>query len=147
MRRCLPVAPPFCRTGADYTGVDITPENIERTRRHLALFGFSPLVQEADAERLPFPDASFDVVFSNGVLHHTPNIDRSFREAHRVLQRGGSFWVLLYHKNSIFHWLSLWLASLVYVWRFNRRPSPAHAQLSSTMAGHRASQGSGLQPV
>ena len=101
----------FCRNQADYTGIDITPENIERTRHHLALFGYAPRLEEADAEALPFADDAFDVVFSNGVLHHTPNLENSFQEAHRVLRPGGSFWVLLYHKNSIFHWLSLWLTN------------------------------------
>lgn len=99
----------ICRAGATYTGIDVTPENVTRTRRHLALYGFEPTVREGDAERLEFPDASFDVAYSNGVLHHTPNIARSFAEAHRVLAPGGEFWVLLYHKHSIFHWVSLGL--------------------------------------
>ncbi|MBI5049149.1 MAG: class I SAM-dependent methyltransferase [Deltaproteobacteria bacterium] len=62
-----------------------------------------------DAENLQFKDGSFDVVFSNGVLHHTPDIEKSFREAQRVLRRGGEFWVILYHKNSVFYWISLLL--------------------------------------
>jgi SAM-dependent methyltransferase len=49
------------------------------------------------------------VVFSNGVLHHTPDITSAFREAQRVLKPGGEFWVLLYHRDSIFHWLTLGL--------------------------------------
>lgn len=97
----------FCRQGAVYTGIDLTPENVTRARRHLGFFGFAPAIEEGDAEALRFPDASFDVVFSNGVLHHTPDMPRSFREAHRVLAAGGQFWVILYHKNSLYYWLTL----------------------------------------
>ena len=99
----------LCRAGADYTGIDITPQNIERTRTHLGFYGFVPKVQEADAEHLPFEDAQFDAAFSNGVLHHTPDMAQSFREANRVLRPGGVFYVILYHKHSIFYWLTLWL--------------------------------------
>ncbi len=76
----------FMDSGARYTGVDITPENIERTKTHLGFYGFSPTVVQADAEHLPFSDATFDIVFSNGVLHHTPDMRAAFAEAFRVLK-------------------------------------------------------------
>jgi ubiquinone/menaquinone biosynthesis C-methylase UbiE len=97
----------LCLQGARYTGIDLAPENPRRTQRHLGYYGFSPQVLLADAESLCFRDRVFDVVFSNGVLHHTPDIDQSFREAHRVLKTGGEFWVILYHKHSIFYWVKL----------------------------------------
>jgi ubiquinone/menaquinone biosynthesis C-methylase UbiE len=97
----------LCRAGAIYTGIDITPENILLTRQHLGFFGFEPNVEEADAERLPFPDGSFDVVYSNGVLHHTPDISKAIGEAYRVLRPGGVFYVIVYHRDSIFYWLTL----------------------------------------
>jgi SAM-dependent methyltransferase len=99
----------LCAAGCDYTGIDITPENPERTKQHLGFYGFEPCVLVADAEQLPFDANSFDIVFSNGVLHHTPDMSASFREAHRVLRPGGEFWVILYHRHSIFHWVSLFL--------------------------------------
>jgi SAM-dependent methyltransferase len=43
----------------------------------------------ADAEALPFADASFDLVLGHAVLHHLPDLDRSFSEFHRVLKPGG----------------------------------------------------------
>jgi ubiquinone/menaquinone biosynthesis C-methylase UbiE len=100
------------QNGADYRGIDITPENVERTRKHLAFYGYEPKVELGDAENLPFEDESFDIVFSNGVLHHTPDIMRTFAEAHRVLRKGGSFYVILYHKNSIFYRVSSVLSAL-----------------------------------
>lgn len=111
----------FCRNGADYTGIDITPENIERTKEHLGYYAFSPDVREADAEALPFSDGTFDMVYSNGVLHHTPDMGRSFREAHRVLKAGGEFRVILYHKHSVFYWGTLFLVDHVLKLGFLRR--------------------------
>jgi ubiquinone/menaquinone biosynthesis C-methylase UbiE len=93
----------FIKAGADYSGVDITPENVERTKKHLAHFGLTPNVQQGDAENLPFPDTTFDVVYSNGVLHHVPDMEKAFREARRVLKPGGQFIVLLYNKYSVFY--------------------------------------------
>ncbi len=98
-----------CAAGCEYTGIDLTPENPERTAKHLGFYGFRPSVLVADAEQLPFEEGRFDIVFSNGVLHHTPDMSASFREAYRVLQPGGEFWVILYHRHSIFHWVSLFL--------------------------------------
>jgi SAM-dependent methyltransferase len=111
----------FIRNGAEYTGIDITPENIERTKKHLAFYGYIPKVFVGDAEDLEFMEGSFDIVFSNGVLHHTPNIAASFQEAYRVLKSGGEFWVILYHKNSIFYWLSLMLFDHVLKFGFLKR--------------------------
>jgi len=99
----------FCRHGADYTGIDITPENIQRTKKHLSFFNYQPAILEGDAEVLNFDNQIFDIVYSNGVLHHTPNISKSFNEAFRVLKNGGFFWVIVYHKNSIFYRISLFL--------------------------------------
>lgn len=97
----------FMQSGADYSGIDITPENLVRTRRHLAHYGLEPDVQEGDAEHLPFADATFDVVYSNGVLHHVPDIAKAFAEARRVLKPAGDFHVILYHRNSLFYRVTL----------------------------------------
>lgn len=51
----------FLQNGAVYSGVDITPENVERTKKHLAPFGFEPDVHLGDAEALPFADRIFDL--------------------------------------------------------------------------------------
>jgi ubiquinone/menaquinone biosynthesis C-methylase UbiE len=66
-------------------------------------------VLEADAEELPFGDEDFDVVYSNGVLHHTPNLALALSEALRVLRPGGHLYVSVYNRNSAFYLLSLGL--------------------------------------
>jgi ubiquinone/menaquinone biosynthesis C-methylase UbiE len=111
----------FCRHGADYTGIDIAPENPARTKRHLQFYGYTPHVRQGDAENLAFPDQSFEVVFSNGVLHCTPDMEKSFREARRVLKNGGVFWVSVYHRNSIFYWVTLFLINHLLAFGFLRK--------------------------
>lgn len=90
----------FARAGADYTGVDLTEAAIELARKRFKLFGLNGNFQVADAENLDFPDESFDVVYSHGVLHHTPDMDSAVHEIHRVLKPGGRAIVMLYHRGS-----------------------------------------------
>ncbi len=65
-------------------------------------------LSEGDAEKLPYDDASFDVVYSWGVIHHSPNTALAAREIIRVLRPGGSFRVMVYHTWSLVG-LMLWL--------------------------------------
>jgi len=90
----------FAKAGADYTGVDLTNAAIELARKRFQLFGLTGKFQVADAENLDFPDESFDVVYSHGVLHHTPDIDAAVQEIRRVLKPGGRAIVMLYHRGS-----------------------------------------------
>ncbi len=90
----------FARAGADYTGVDLTEAAIDLARRRFELFDLAGNFRTADAESLDFPDASFDFVYSHGVLHHTPDTERAVREIHRVLRPGGRAVVMLYHRDS-----------------------------------------------
>ena len=90
------------------TGVDLTPRAIAYARRHLAAQGLTSRIELADAEALPFPDNSFDLVYSWGVLHHTPNTAQAILEVHRVLRPGGIAKVMIYHSRSITGYM-LWL--------------------------------------
>ena len=72
------------------TGVDMTPEMLAKARASAAEMGARNVdFVEAEAERLPFPDASFDVVISNGVIDLIPDKDAVFAEIFRVLAPGG----------------------------------------------------------
>jgi SAM-dependent methyltransferase len=73
-------------------GIDITPEMAERARANLARAGVTTAeVKVSGAESIPYPDASFDIVISNGVINLSPAKDQVFREIHRVLHPGGRF--------------------------------------------------------
>lgn len=90
----------FAEAGADYTGVDLTDAAIELARKRFELFDVKGKFQTADAENLDFADNSFDLVYSHGVLHHTPDTQKAINEVHRVLRPGGRAMVMLYHRDS-----------------------------------------------
>ncbi len=90
----------FARAGAVYTGVDLTEAAVSLARRRFELEGLPGEFRVADAERLDFADGSFDIVYSHGVLHHTPDTGAAVGEIHRVLAPGGRAVVMLYHRDS-----------------------------------------------
>jgi SAM-dependent methyltransferase len=86
--------------------VDLTPTAIAMTQRRLELHGLEGTVLEADAEALPFEDASFDFVWSWGVIHHSSDTRRALSEIARVLRPGGRLALMVYHRNSITFWIN-----------------------------------------
>jgi SAM-dependent methyltransferase len=90
----------FVKAGAYYTGIDLTEAAIELARKRFEVSGLTGELRVADAENLDFTDGSFDLVYSHGVLHHTPDTARAVREIHRVLKPGGRAIVMLYHRGS-----------------------------------------------
>lgn len=97
----------FARGGANVTGVDLTPRSVQTSRHHLELYDAKGDFALSDAEQLPFNDQSFDVVYSNGVLHHTPDTAEAVREIHRVLRPGGLARVMLYYRQSWNYWVEI----------------------------------------
>ena len=72
------------------TGIDMTPAMLEKARLAAAEMGLTNVeFVEGEAERLPFPDESFDVIISNGVIDLIPDKDAVFSELHRVLVPAG----------------------------------------------------------
>jgi ubiquinone/menaquinone biosynthesis C-methylase UbiE len=90
----------FARAGADYTGIDLTDAAIELARKRFAVSGLSGNFRISDAENLDFPNDSFDLVYSHGVLHHTPDIEAAIGQIYRVLKPGGRAVIMLYHRGS-----------------------------------------------
>src|SRR6478735_1265247 len=90
----------FAKAGADYTGVDLTQAAIDLARTRFEVSGLKGEFRVADAENLDFADDTFDLVYSHGVLHHTPDTARAIAEVHRVLKPGGRAVVMLYHRGS-----------------------------------------------
>jgi arsenite methyltransferase len=84
------IAAQMVGAGGGVTGIDMTPEMLAKARAAAAEMGAANVeFVEAEAERLPFADASFDVVISNGVIDLIPDKDAVFAELHRVLAPGG----------------------------------------------------------
>jgi 2-polyprenyl-3-methyl-5-hydroxy-6-metoxy-1,4-benzoquinol methylase len=97
----------FASHGAYYTGVDLTPQAVNATRRHFAAEGLDGQFRLENAERLSFADDSFDIVYSYGVLHHTPAPHSAVHEVHRVLKPGGVALVMLYHRHSFNYYVRI----------------------------------------
>lgn len=98
----------FAEAAAVLSGVDLTARAIEHTRLRFKELGLASDLRVADAETLPFADASFDCVYSWGVLHHSPDTTKGIAEVLRVLRPGGTAKVMIYHKHSLVG-LMLWL--------------------------------------
>lgn len=96
------------KQGGIYSAVDLTEESVKRvqTRFELKNLPFEE-VQQASALELPFKDNSFDIVFSHGVLHHIPEIDRAQKEIARVLRPGGRLIAMLYARHSVNYLISI----------------------------------------
>src|SRR3954465_10986578 len=73
----------------DATATDISPGMLEALEANAERLGPEVATKVCDAERLPFDDGSFDLVFGHAVLHHIPDLDRAFGEFRRVLRPGG----------------------------------------------------------
>jgi ubiquinone/menaquinone biosynthesis C-methylase UbiE len=91
----------FIRMGANVTAIDLTPKAVELTKGRLALYNLRGKVMEADAQAMPFPDASFDFVCAWGCLMHMPRTEQAIAEIHRVLKPGGNMIAMMYHRNSV----------------------------------------------
>lgn len=115
----------FARGGAHVTGVDLTQRSIEISRQHFQVYGEPGDFAIGDGESLPFVDESFDVVYSNGVLHHTPDTAGAVRELHRVLRPGGHARVMLYHRRSLGYWTQVILLHGILKGEFLRGNSTA----------------------
>jgi SAM-dependent methyltransferase len=98
----------FARAGAKLTGVDMTPAAVDHARRRLELEGLAADVAVANGEALPYPDDSFDLVYSWGVIHHAERPAKIVRETRRLIRPGGQVRAMLYGRYS---WVAygLWL--------------------------------------
>lgn len=92
----------FVKAGADYTGIDASGQSVALAKKYFELSGYdSRNLILADAENLPFPNETFDFIYSWGVLHHTPDTQRAIEEIYRVLKPGGEICIMLYNRYSL----------------------------------------------
>jgi len=107
----------FAKNGANCVGVDLTPHSIELARERFTIFGVPGRFEVANAaEGLPFPDSSFDHVYSFGVIHHSPDPQKIAGEIHRVLRKHGTFTVMLYNKSSINYYVEIMFLRKLFRW-------------------------------
>lgn len=100
----------FARAGADVWAIDISPRAVDLAHTNLVAHGFGEKTQQVttgNAEALNFPDDTFDLVYSHGVLHHTTNTERAIGEVRRVLKPNSEAIIMLYNRYSWFNALAV----------------------------------------
>jgi ubiquinone/menaquinone biosynthesis C-methylase UbiE len=90
----------LAKRGFDVTGIDLTEEGISLARKRFQMHNIPARLKIGDAENLDFDNDTFDVVYSFGVLHHTPDTQKAIDEVNRVLKPGGLAVIMLYHRRS-----------------------------------------------
>ena len=121
----------WLKAGAFATGVDLSSESLAQAAKRCDQAGLKPDLRQADAENLPFADSTFDVVYSYGVMHHSPDTARCIAEAWRVLKPGGSARIMLYHHPSVTG-LMLWVRYGIWRGQSMRRCAYQHLESPGT---------------
>lgn len=111
----------FARYGALVTAVELSPKSLELARRRAALYGLSDRIRfcEGNAEELSHfvPVEPYDLIYSFGVLHHSPHPERVVRELRHYVHPGSTLKLMVYYR---YAWKVLWIV-LTYgrgrVWR------------------------------
>lgn len=94
---------PHCRS---YTGIDLTSYAVQSTTKRFEVFQIRGSIQQMDAEKLSFPDESFDFIWTWGVIHHSANTGRILAEMNRVLRPGGRAVVMVYNRSFLYQYIT-----------------------------------------
>lgn len=104
----------WVRAGAKAYGVDLTSEAVKHVDKRLALYSLkAEEIRTADCEKLPYKDNTFDVVYSWGVIHHTPDTQKALEEIIRVCRPGGICKVMIYNRHSLVAYY-LWIKNALF---------------------------------
>jgi ubiquinone/menaquinone biosynthesis C-methylase UbiE len=93
-----------------YTGIDLTNYAVKSTSGRIVLYGIPAQIIQMDAEKMEFPNSSFDLVWSWGVIHHSSNTDGILDEIRRVLRVGGKATIMVYYRG----WFSYYLSGFLH---------------------------------
>ena len=95
----------FAMNGAITTDIDLSSGHLALAKENFKLRGLDGTFIHHDAENLPFEENTFDIIYSNGVIHHTPNTKLLIDEIYRVLRPGGKIIIMVYAENSYHYWM------------------------------------------
>lgn len=92
----------FARAGAIYTGVELSSESLELTKKRFDIYGLSGRFLEGNAEEIHnlFIGESFDLIYSFGVLHHTPSLKNALKSIRSLMHNNSVFKMMVYAENS-----------------------------------------------
>jgi len=97
----------FARHGAIVTDFDLSQGHLAAAKENFRQRGLQASFEYGDAESLPFEEGSFDLVYTNGVIHHIPNTATVVAEIFRILKPGGKVIAMVYAENSLHFWRRL----------------------------------------
>ncbi|PIQ69010.1 MAG: hypothetical protein COV91_00790 [Candidatus Taylorbacteria bacterium CG11_big_fil_rev_8_21_14_0_20_46_11] len=97
----------FIKGGGQVTGIDITDFAVQEARRNLAVRGLTGEVIKMDAQKMSFPDESFDFVSAWGCLMHMPDTEKAVSEIYRVVRPQGKVFAYMYNRSSWPFWFNL----------------------------------------
>ena len=94
----------WLRAGAKASGIDLTEEALDHLRHRISIYNLPEpeSIRVADAEHLPFESNTFDLGYSFGVLHHSPDTEKAIAELVRVIKPGGELKIMLYNRRCIY---------------------------------------------
>lgn len=100
----------FARAGACYTGVELSSKSLELSKKRFDIYGLTGRFLEGNAEEVDelLAGETFDLVYSFGVLHHTPSLEKALNSIRRLMQDSSTFKMMVYAKNS---WKSAMIAA------------------------------------
>ncbi|MCF7800142.1 class I SAM-dependent methyltransferase [Candidatus Babeliales bacterium] len=104
----------WVRAGAHAHGIDLTQEAINNNSKRLKFYNLKAQdLKVADAENLPYEDNAFDLVYSWGVIHHSPDTFKCLQEIVRVTKKSGKIKIMIYNKHSLFAYYRWFLAAFL----------------------------------
>lgn len=100
----------FARYGADYTGVELSKESLELAKKRFQVYECAGNFYEGNAENLSdfLPEEKYHLIYSWGVIHHTPHPEKVIQQVKKYLHKNGTFKMMLYASNS---WKNYMIAS------------------------------------
>jgi 2-polyprenyl-3-methyl-5-hydroxy-6-metoxy-1,4-benzoquinol methylase len=102
----------FARAGAQLTAVDISGESLRIAAQRAAVMGLAGRIEfiQANAEELTsaLTDEGYDLIYSFGVVHHTPHPERALVQMRALLAPGGTLKLMIYHRRS---WKVFWIVA------------------------------------
>jgi|UniRef100_A0A6C0CBT6 2-polyprenyl-3-methyl-5-hydroxy-6-metoxy-1,4-benzoquinol methylase len=92
----------FIRNGANYTGLELSDKSLELTKQRLHIYNLNGLLYNLNAENnIDFLGLeSYDLIYSFGVIHHSPNPEKIIKNAYNLLKPGGTLKIMVYAENS-----------------------------------------------
>jgi ubiquinone/menaquinone biosynthesis C-methylase UbiE len=92
----------FVRNGANYTGVELSVESLNLAKKRFEVFGLTGRLVEGNAEELDtiFSGEKFDLIYSFGVLHHTPSLSKSLSSISKLMDKNSTLRMMVYAKHS-----------------------------------------------